>query len=220
MLLHQFRNPQNVKLIERLEITLDLEYEKFIHLKIKDPNNKRWEVPENDVLNQYYLKDLIDNKSSLTRYSKILDSEEFYIEFLSNKNVDEDFQDKRDINPFAQDYKFNNTHDFSFRLMKNDNQQFYYFTTSENFLYSDTYINFGSKLTSDNIYGFGERTHDFKLNEGIYTIWSYDAGQTLYDDGKGGFNGYSHQPIGLHKTKYDNLWLGFVFKHKCSRCGN
>ena len=207
----QFRNPQNVKLIERLEITLDLEYEKFIHLKIKDPNNKRWEVPENDVLNQYYLKDLIDNKSSLTRYSKILDSEEFYIEFLSNKNVDEDFQDKRDINPFAQDYKFNNTHDFSFRLMKNDNQQFYYFTTSENFLYSDTYINFGSKLTSDNIYGFGERTHDFKLNEGIYTIWSYDAGQTLYDDGKGGFNGYSHQPIGLHKTKYDNLWLGFVF---------
>ena len=207
----QFRNPQNVKLIERLEITLDLEYEKFIHLKIKDPNNKRWEVPENDVLNQNYLKDLIDNKSSLTRYSKILDSEEFYIEFLSNKNVDEDFQDKRDINPLAQDYKFNNTHDFSFRLMKNDNQQFYYFTTSENFLYSETYINFGSKLTSDNIFGFGERTHDFKLNEGIYTIWSYDAGQTLYDDGKGGFNGYSHQPIGLHKTKYDSLWLGFVF---------
>lgn len=207
----QLRNPQNIKLIEKLEITLDLEYEKFIHLKIKDSNNKRWEVPENDVLNQKYLKDLIDNKSSLSRYSKILDSEEFYIEFLSNKNVDEDYQDMRDINPFAQDYKFNNTHDFSFRLMKNDNQQFYYFTTSENFLYSDTYINFGSKLTSDDIFGFGERTHDFKLNEGIYTIWSYDAGETKYDDGKGGFNGYSHQPIGLHKTKYENLWLGFVF---------
>ena len=207
----QLRNPQNIKLIEKLEITLDLEYEKFIHLKIKDSNNKRWEVPENDVLNQKYLKDLIDNKSSLSRYSKILDSEEFYIEFLSNKNVDEDYQDMRDINPFAQDYKFNNTHDFSFRLMKNDNQQFYYFTTSENFLYSDTYINFQSKLTSDDIFGFGERTHDFKLNEGIYTIWSYDAGETKYDDGKGGFNGYSHQPIGLHKTKYENLWLGFVF---------
>ena len=24
-------------------------------------------------------------------------------------------------------------------------------------------------------------------------------------------NQYSHQPIELHKAKYDNLWLGFVF---------
>ena len=32
-----------------------------------------------------------------------------------------------------------------------------------------------------------------------------------YDDEKGGMNQYSHQPIGLHKTKYNNLWLGFVF---------
>ena len=68
-----------------------------------------------------------------------------------------------------------------------------------------------TQLTSDNIYGFGERTHDFKLNEGIYTIWPHDCGGTKYDDGKGGMNQYSHQPIGLHKTKYENLWVGFVF---------
>ena len=80
-----------------------------------------------------------------------------------------------------------------------------------NFIYSDTYINFESKLTSNKIYGFGERTHDFQLKDGIYTIGSFDCGGTKYDDEKGGMNQYSHQPIGLHKTKYNNLWLGFVF---------
>ena len=38
----QLKNPQNIKLIENLEISLDLEYENFIHLKIKDSSTKRW----------------------------------------------------------------------------------------------------------------------------------------------------------------------------------
>ena len=29
--------------------------------------------------------------------------------------------------------------------------------------------------------------------------------------GLGGGNLYGHQPIGLHKTMYEDLWLGFVF---------
>lgn len=104
--------------------------------------------------------------------------------------------------------------EFSFRLVTQDSEEFYSFTTKTNFLYSDTYINFEAKLTSNKIYGFGERTHDFQLKDGIYTIGSFDCGGTKYDDEKGGMNQYSHQPIGLHKTKYNNLWLGFVFEYK------
>ena len=29
--------------------------------------------------------------------------------------------------------------------------------------------------------------------------------------GFGGTQGYGHYPIGIHKTKYKNYWLGFVF---------
>ena len=221
----QLKKPENIKLIEKLEITLDLEYDKFVHLKIKDANDTRWEVPEKDVLDKDYLLNKNDNKIAMSRYSKIFDSQFFYIELLindtdGNGNINDDNDpdnidvekdmDANDNNENENDDKIINEY-FGFRLMTQENEEFYSFTTTKNFLYSDTYINFESKLTSDNIYGFGERTHDFKLNEGIYTIWPHDCGGTKYDDGQGGMNQYSHQPIGLHKTKYSNIWLGFVF---------
>ena len=209
----QLRNPKNIKLIEKLEITVDIEYEKFVHLKIKDADNKRWEVPEKDVLNKDYIDNKTDNIVSLSIYSNMLDSEDFYLELLRNEDEDEDEIDE--MNDFGHVDPINErnstSEEFAFRLVNNDNQEFYYFNSSQNFIFSDTYINFESKLTSNKIYGFGERTHDFKLNEGIYTMWSFDCSGTRYDDGKGGMNQYSHQPIGLHKTKYENLWLGFVF---------
>jgi len=219
----QLKKPENIKLIEKLEISLDLEYDKFVHLKIKDANDTRWEVPEKDVLDKDYLLNKNDNKIAMSRYSKIFDSQFFYIELLINDTVgNENINDDKDPDNIDvekdMDANDNNENDdniineyFGFRLMTQENEEFYSFTTTKNFLYSDTYINFESKLTSDNIYGFGERTHDFKLNEGIYTIWPYDCGGTKYDDGQGGMNQYSHQPIGLHKTKYSNIWLGFVF---------
>ena len=183
---NQLRNPQNIKLIENLEITLDLEYKNFVHLKIKDASMKRWELPENDILNKEYLNNRQNNILSVSKKSSIITSNLFNIEL-------------------------NSTNEFAFKLTNDESLEFYSFSTTKQFLYSDTYINFQSKLTSDNLYGFGERTHDFKLNKGIYTIWPHDCGGTKYDYGDGGNNQYSHQPIGLHKTKFKNLWLGFVF---------
>jgi len=86
--------------------------------------------------------------------------------------------------------------------MKNKQIIFLYksVSSSNNFLFSDNFISFESHLTSDDIYGFGERIHEFKLEEGIYTIWPVDR-PNFYDDGKGSKNLYGHQPIGLHKTK-------------------
>jgi len=186
---NQLRNPQNIKLIEKLEITLDLEYKNFVHLKIKDAYMKRWELPESDVLNKDYLSNKQNNTLSASKNSSIITSNLFNIELI--------FENKKN--------------EFSFKLTNDESLEFYSFSTKKQFLYSDTYINFQSKLTSDNIYGFGERTHDFKLNKGIYTIWPHDCGGTKYDYGDGGNNQYSHQPIGLHKTKFKNVWLGFVF---------
>jgi alpha-glucosidase (family GH31 glycosyl hydrolase) len=187
----QLRNPKNIKLINELEITLSIEYEKFVHLKIKNAEKERWEIPIKEILNKDYLNNKDKNTIFLSKNTKCLNSKEFFIEFFANnsKQIDE----------------------FSFRLMTKEKNEFYYFNTSRNFLFSENYINFQSELTSDFIYGFGERTHDFKLGQGLYTIWSQDSIGTSYDKGLGGGNQYSHQPIALHKTKYQNLWLGFVF---------
>ena len=227
----QLRKPENIKVIEKLEVSLDLEYEKFVHLRIKDPHNERWEVPDQDVLDKDYILNRNENKVPITKYSDEYephyDSQFFYVEFLYNETYDNDNENENnnlmddndpdnididnDIDENDDDQNIETIQNFGFRLVTQQGEEFYKFTTTKNFLYSDTYINFESQLTSDNIYGFGERTHDFKLNEGIYTIWPHDCGGTKYDDGKGGMNQYSHQPIGLHKTKYENLWVGFVF---------
>ena len=69
----QLRNPKNIKLIENLEITLSIEYEKFVHMKIKDAENERWEIPKRDILNKDYLKLVDDNTISLSLYSRYLD---------------------------------------------------------------------------------------------------------------------------------------------------
>ena len=231
----QLKKPENIKLVNKLQISLNLEYDKFVHMKIKDAENSRWEVPEKEVLDKDYLLNKNDNLIEFSKYSKLLDSQYFYIEILShevnqtnetlpNDDLDEDNEDK-DIDQKDKDEDFDeeeedigegygkkyNVEDFTFRLMTQENEEFFYFSTKNNFIYSDTYINFESKLTSDNIYGFGERTHDFKLNDGLYTIWPSDCGGTKYDNGLGGMNQYSHQPIAIHKTKFENLWLGFVF---------
>ena len=224
----QLKKPDNIKLVKKLQISLNLEYDKFVHMKIKDAENKRWEVPENEVLDKEYLLSKNDNSVEFSKYSKSLDSQFFYIEVLTNEtnktsstNETEELKDKDEVEEeeefdeegghFGTVGKKYNVENFTFRLMTQENEEFFYFSTKDNFIFSDTYINFESKLTSNKIYGFGERTHDFHLNEGTYTIWPFDCGSTKYDDGKGGMNQYSHQPIGLHKTKYDNLWLGFVF---------
>ena len=247
----QLKNPDKIRLIPKLEIRLDLEYDKFIHLKIKDAENERWEVPEKDVLDEDYYLNRNDNKVPITSYSRFFDTHYFYIELFFNEannktkkekdeedpdnlnNIDManeiDEKEKNEIDVKGNnktdvkennktDVKENNKtddkkikEDFRFRIVTGDNEEFYSFTTTKNFIFSDTFINFESKLTTDKIYGFGERTHDFHLNEGTYTMWPHDCGGTKYDDGKGGMNEYSHQPIGLHKTKFNGIWIGFVF---------
>ena len=207
----QLIKPQNIKLVNRLEMTLSVEYDKFVHLKIKDADNSRWEVPEEDILNEDYLAAVENNRISLSIYSRYLDSKTFYIEFLSNRYSDErDFDHFRDIDMIKEE-QLDRVDEFSFRLMTNEENQFYFFNTSENFIFSDNYINFQSILTSGNIYGFGERNYDFKLKEGLYTMWTQDLSGTKPDIGLGGGNLYGHHPVAIHKTMYEDLWLGFVF---------
>ena len=207
----QLIKPQNIKLVNRLEMTLSVEYDKFVHMKIKDADNPRWEVPEEDILNEDYLAAVENNRISLSIYSRYLDSKTFYIEFLSNRYSDErDFDHFRDIDMIKEE-QLDRVDEFSFRLMTNEENQFYFFNTSENFIFSDNYINFQSILTSGNIYGFGERNYDFKLKEGLYTMWTQDLSGTKPDIGLGGGNLYGHHPVAIHKTMYEDLWLGFVF---------
>ena len=179
----QLINEKNIRIIKELNISLKIEHSKYVHLKIIDKNNKRWEVPQ-EILNEEYFKTIYDNYNS----------NKFKIESLISE----------------KDFNFNLYYDTLNQDGKIGKNIFFSFDVSKNFLFSDNYINFESHLTSDDIFGFGERIHNFKLNEGLYTIWPIDQ-SNIYDEGKGGQNLYGHQPIALHKTKYKDIWLGFIF---------
>ena len=169
-------------LIKKININLKIEYDKFVHIRITDPNNKnRWEVPS-DLTSTEYRYNLPKNKSDKPSSSSIYDLV---------------FSNKSDV--------------FSFDLTKKGEKEAFYSFSDDTFLFADRFINFESILTTDNIYGFGERYHNIKLDKGIYTIWPNDTGGIMYDDGKGGKNSYSHQPVALHRTKFDNIWIGIVF---------
>ena len=189
---HRLLNKENIHPINNLKITLNIEYSKYVHLKITDKDNKRWEIPK-ELLNHEYF-DNLNNKEN------------------NNGNEENNLLFKMDIyglNDFATNKNF--SFDLYFESPKDNQKKFFYsFKTDKNFIFSDNLISFQSYLTNDDIYGFGERIHNFKLDEGVYTIWPIDR-RNFVDDGKGGKNLYGHQPIGLHKTKYKNIWLGFVF---------
>ena len=192
---HRLLNKENIYHINNLKISLNIEHSKYVHLKIEDKDNKRWEIPK-EILNHEYFDSLSNKENNNDNYDK----DENKILFK---------MDIHGLNNFATNKNFN--FDLYFESPE-DNQKkiFYSFKTDKNFLFSDNLISFQSYLTTDDIYGFGERIHNFKLEEGVYTIWPIDR-RNLVDDGKGSKNLYGHQPIGLHKTKYKNIWLGFVF---------
>ena len=182
---HQLINHDNISKIKHLKINLKLEHLNYVHLKIENYDKNRWRVP-NEILNKEYFNQTTEKNNTKNKIK-------FEIEYGTK-------EDNFYFNLFQE----------SSGIFNKEKNIFYSFTTEKNFIFSQTYINFESKLSSDDIYGFGERVHNFKLDKGIYTIWPTNQ-KSIYDYGNGGQNLYGHQPIGLHKTKYNQLWLGFVF---------
>ena len=124
---HQLINEKNIEIIKQLNISINIEHSKYVHLSIKDFNKKRWEVPK-EILNEEYFKTLNNNTNNplnfQMEYSQTNDNFYFYLYFNSKNS--------------------------NGKVQKNI---FYTFNTSNNFLFSNNYINFESHLTSDDIMG-------------------------------------------------------------------
>ena len=93
--------------------------------------------------------------------------------------------------------------------IKNKNNNTIFSFISENLVYSKFYISFSYSLTTDQIFGYGERVHNFKLSPGMYTIWLNDTG-TPVDDGLGGKGLYGHHPFILNRVN-DGSFIGILF---------
>lgn len=67
------------------------------------------------------------------------------------------------------------------------------------------------KLPTQQIFGFGERNREFRLDQGAWTMWA-NGQETPYDDGSGGKQVYGVHPFCLVKAKTPNRFFGIFFR--------
>lgn len=73
-------------------------------------------------------------------------------------------------------------------------------TQNQTFIYQDRYIQIDFQVSSEHIFGFGQRLSKFKLEEGAYTMWNYKNGQIEDDVGRGGTQMQGMHPFCLIKA--------------------
>jgi alpha-glucosidase (family GH31 glycosyl hydrolase) len=76
----------------------------------------------------------------------------------------------------------------------------------------DKYLQMDFLLSSQRIYGFGERNREFSLGEGTWTMWA-NGQETPYDDGLGGKQVYGVHPFALVQTKTPGQYFGVYFRN-------
>lgn len=88
---------------------------------------------------------------------------------------------------------------------------FWLSTVDRNLLLSDRYMEVGFEIHSQEIFGWGERTRDFMLQEGEYTIWPTGV-EKGPDPGKLGYNSFGDHPFILARLM-DKSYIGLFFKN-------
>ena len=169
-----------LKPIERLNIRISLECDKYLHIYITDAVNKRWEQP-------------------------------FSISDSYKERIQKCVQTKS-LKDFGLNINGDLTKPFYFSLTNPLNNELIFTTENTDFIYSDYFIGFGGFISTNDVYGFGERSHELKLGDGKFTMWPNDTTDIKEDIGDGGFNGYGIHPLGFHQTS-KNTFVGLLFNN-------
>jgi alpha-glucosidase (family GH31 glycosyl hydrolase) len=101
---------------------------------------------------------------------------------------------------------------FSFSDKRGEQPQELLSTKDQAMFLMDKYLQFDFHLPTQRIFGFGERSKEFTLSEGTYTMWA--SGQDpVYDDGLGGKQSSGVHPFVLVQTKTPGQFFGIYFRN-------
>ena len=166
--------------IERLNIQISLECDKYLHIYVTDAINKRWE-------NQFSISESYQEKIKTCSQTKTL----------------------KDFGLYISEEK---SEPFYITLTNPENNELIFTTENSDFIYSDLFIGFAGFVSTNDIYGFGERYHELNLGDGKYTMWPNDTGGIHEDKGDGGYNAMGIHPLGFHRTS-QNTFIGLLFNN-------
>ena len=97
----------------------------------------------------------------------------------------------------------------AFIVKHRQTQEIFLDTRNRPLIYSDKYIEISTKLSSRDVYGFGERSYSFRLPPGTYTIWARDEA-AVNENGRGGGNLYGQHPVGLFRGKEKTFYMSLL----------
>ena len=99
---------------------------------------------------------------------------------------------------------------FSIRLVRKDSNETIFDMDQQNFLVSKQYLEIGSSIPTQQIFGMGERNFQYRLKSGIYTLWARDEVGDVETGESPGHNSYGAHPMYLMKEKSDHYHVVFL----------
>ena len=103
------------------------------------------------------------------------------------------------------------TSPFGFSLKNSAKDSFWLSTKDRNLVFSDKYVEIGFEISSQQVFGWGERKGSYLLEQGEYTIWP-NGRNTTNDPGKRGYSTFGDHPFLLARNK-DHTFIGIFFKN-------
>jgi len=102
---------------------------------------------------------------------------------------------------------------FGFEFVDTKNHSNVLLTTADtSFIMMDKYLQLDMTLPSRRIYGLGERSREFTLKEGTWTMWA-SGGFMTDDDGTGGKQSFGVHPFALVQSAVKGEYLGVYFRN-------
>jgi alpha-glucosidase (family GH31 glycosyl hydrolase) len=99
---------------------------------------------------------------------------------------------------------------FSFSVLRKNTSEVIFSTVGMDIVFKRNYAEISTIITSENLFGLGERTMNFKVPSGTYTMYNKDIYGEL-EDGKGtGKQRYGSHPMYLMREKSANYHINYL----------
>lgn len=98
---------------------------------------------------------------------------------------------------------------FDFRIIRKQNGAILFSTYNQQIIYSDHYLEIGTEVDSEFVYGIGERFQEtFRKKDGKWTVFNRDRGQVI-DNGVG-YQTYGYYPFYLLKERNNLFHINYL----------
>lgn len=99
---------------------------------------------------------------------------------------------------------------FSFTISRKKTKEVIFTTLNRQIVFKENYAEISTDLPSDNLFGLGERTTNFKLKSGTYTLYNKDLYGELEDGSGNGKNRYGSHPMYLMRERSANWHISYL----------